>query len=89
MIFTLEDPKAFPLGDEPIRGGRMCGWLTSAAYGPSLGRAVGTGHVRHAEPIDRAWLEAGTSEIEIAGDGYRAMSHLRPPFGRAGSRIHA
>ena len=90
VIFTLDDPKAFPLGDEPIiRDGHMCGWLTSAAYGHSLGRAVGMGYVRHAEPIDHAWVEAGSYAIEIAGERCRATPHLRPPFDPKGARIRA
>jgi 4-methylaminobutanoate oxidase (formaldehyde-forming) len=90
VSFTLDDPKGFPLGDEPIiRDGEMCGWLTSAAYGHSLGRAVGMGYLRHAEPIDRAWVEAGNYEIEIAGERYRATAHLRPPFDPKGERFRA
>ncbi len=90
VVFTLDDPRGFPVGDEPIlRDGRMVGWLTSAAYGHTLGRAVGMGYVRHDEPIDRAWIEAGRYEIDIAGERFRATAHLRPPLDPAGARVRS
>ncbi len=90
VVFTLDDPQGFPVGDEPIlRDGRMVGWLTSAAYGHTLGRAVGMGYVRHDAPIDRAWIEAGRYEIDIAGERFRATAHLRAPLDPSGARVRS
>jgi 4-methylaminobutanoate oxidase (formaldehyde-forming) len=90
VTFTLTDPKAFPVGDEPIlRDGRMVGWLTSAAYGHTLGCAVGMGYVRHADGVNRAWIEAGRYELDIAGERFQATPHLRSPFDPAGGRVRA
>ena len=90
VAFTFADPKAFPVGDEPVlRDGRMVGWLTSAAYGHTLGCAVGMGYVRHADGVDRAWIEAGGYEVDIAGERFHATPQLRAPFDPASRRVRA
>lgn len=90
VIFTLEDPAALPWGDEPIlRDGKLVGWVTSAAFGHTLGRAVAIGYVRHAEPVDQAFIESGAYEIEIAGERLRARAHFRAPYDPASTRMRA
>jgi len=80
-IFTLEDPAGHPVGDEPIiRNGEHVGWLSSAAFGHTLGRAVSMGYVRHVGVKERGFVEGGRYEIEIAGDRFLATAHLRPPY---------
>ncbi len=90
VIFTLEDADARPWGDEPIlRDGTLVGWVTSAAFGHTLGRPVAMGYVRHAERVDPAFVESGAYEIEIAGERFRARAHLRAPYDPAGARARA
>src|SRR5262249_24823681 len=37
VIFSLDAPRAFPWGDEPIlRDGALVGWVTSAAFGHTI-----------------------------------------------------
>ena len=88
VIFTLEDAEARPWGDEPIlRDGALVGWVTSAAFGHTLGRPVAMGYVRHTERVDPAFVESGAYEIEIAGERFRARAHLRAPYDPAGVRV--
>jgi 4-methylaminobutanoate oxidase (formaldehyde-forming) len=71
----LLDPKPLLYGDEPIlRDGRIHGRLSSGAYGHWLGHAVGMGWLTAATRIDRAWLDAGSWEIEIAGERFAARA---------------
>jgi 4-methylaminobutanoate oxidase (formaldehyde-forming) len=88
VVLTLEDPRALPLGDEPIlHDGRVVGQVTSAAFGHSLGRAVALGYVR---PPERATVEemiaAGRFELDIAGRRYAASASLDAPWDPEGRR---
>jgi len=88
VVFTLDDAEARPWGDEPIlRDGALVGWVTSAAFGHTLGRPVAMGYVRNADGVDRRFIESGTYAIEIAGERVSARPHLRPPYDPAGARI--
>ena len=87
-IFTLDDPAALPWGDEPIlRDGALVGWVTSAAVGHTLGRAVVMGYVRRAEGVDADFVASGRYEIEIAGDRCPARVHLRGPYDPTSARV--
>jgi sarcosine dehydrogenase len=88
VVFTLDDADARPWGDEPIlRDGALVGWVTSAAFGHTLGRPVAMGYVRNAGGVDQRFIESGTYEVEVAGERARAHPHLRPPYDPAGARI--
>ncbi|HYB40831.1 MAG TPA: FAD-dependent oxidoreductase, partial [Candidatus Methylomirabilis sp.] len=88
VILTLEDPAALPWHDEPIlRDGAMVGWVTSAAFGHTLGRAVAMGYVRNPGGVDRRFVESGRYEIELAGVRLSARPELRAPYDPAGSRL--
>jgi sarcosine dehydrogenase len=88
LTFTLLDPAALPWGDEPIwRDGELVGWVTSAAFGHTLGCAAAMGYVRNADGVDRAFVESGNYEIEIAGERVGATPHLRAPYDPDGSRL--
>jgi glycine cleavage system aminomethyltransferase T len=77
-------------GDEPIlRDGALVGWVTSAAFGHTPGRFVAMGYVRHADGVDRRFIESGGYEIEIGGDRVRARPHLRAPHDPTGARARA
>jgi 4-methylaminobutanoate oxidase (formaldehyde-forming) len=90
VIFTIDDGRACPVGDEPIlRDGAGVGWLSSAGWGHTLGQAVGLGYVRHPDGVDRAFVESGSYEIDIAGQRFPATPRLRPPFDPEGLRPRA
>jgi 4-methylaminobutanoate oxidase (formaldehyde-forming) len=89
-VFVLDDPRGYPVGDEPIlRDGVPVGWLSSAGFGHTLGRAVGLGYVRHPEVGRPGFLEAGTYAIEVAGERFRARVSLRAPYDPDQARVRA
>jgi 4-methylaminobutanoate oxidase (formaldehyde-forming) len=84
---VLDNPEPLLYGGEPIyRDGVLVGQITSAAYGHTLGRAVGMGYVEHEEGVDRAFIETGAYEIRIAGERFAATATLQPPYDPKNSR---
>ena len=86
--FVLDDGDAYPLGDEPILlNGEPVGQLTSAAFGHTLGRAVGMGYIRlHGNSVSEM-VEAGGFAIDIASKANSATASLKPPFDPDGERM--
>lgn len=65
--FTMEDPEIVLLGRETIyRNGERVGYLSSGGWGYTVEKNIGYGYVRNADGVDRAYLESGTYELEIA-----------------------
>ena len=60
------------------RNGRPVGYIRAASYGFTLGGAVGLAMIEAGEPIDQAYLDQGTWEVDIAGKKYPAVASLRP-----------
>lgn len=87
VVFTLDDGEPVLFGGESFyRDGVLMGRLTSAAYGHTVGRAVGMGYVQHETGIDKAYLENGAFEVEIATERHRASARLSPPYDPGGTR---
>ena len=87
--FTLDDAEPIAWGGElVVRDGRPAGEVTSAAYGHTLGRAVGLAFV-HAggAAIEPGWLKGGAWQIDIAGQRVRATLHTRAPYDPDGDRV--
>lgn len=79
--FILDDPAAYPLGDEPILwDGKIVGTTTSAAFGHSVGRAVAMGYVNANGAARDADALIGRFEIVIAGERYAARAGLQPAY---------
>ncbi|HTR59980.1 MAG TPA: FAD-dependent oxidoreductase [Casimicrobiaceae bacterium] len=78
LIFTFDDPAAFPWGGEPIlMDGRNVGELTSTGYSRRHGRALAMGYARSDRILaDEAWLAARYA-IDIAGETFAVTPHLR------------
>jgi 4-methylaminobutanoate oxidase (formaldehyde-forming) len=91
VTIVLDNPDPLLWGHEPIyRNGKPVGYTTSGSYGHTLGAAVGMGYVSGAEPVvSRAWIEAGSYEIEIAGERFKATAHWRAPYDADRKRILA
>jgi sarcosine dehydrogenase len=90
VSFVLDDPEAYPLGDEPVWSeGRIVGSTTSAAFGHSLGRAVAMGYVKRSEGVDERYLRDALFEIEIGGTRATARGTLRPPYDPDGVKIRS
>ncbi len=76
--FRLEDPDRLLYHDEPIfRNGEILGRVTSGMWSYVEDRCLAMGYLTHPEGIDRAWLEAGEYEIEVAGKRIPATASLR------------
>ena len=88
MMFTADDPDAHLLGRETIyRDGERVGWLSSAGYGHTLGKAVGLGYVRSVDGVSDDYLGSGRYELEVAARRVPAEIHLEPPYDPNNKRI--
>jgi glycine cleavage system aminomethyltransferase T len=81
LLFTFDDPAAFPWGGEPIlMDGRNVGEITSAGVSRKHGRAVAMGYARAASdapPLTDAMLLAAHYAIDIAGRMFAVTPHLQ------------
>jgi 4-methylaminobutanoate oxidase (formaldehyde-forming) len=88
--FAIEDAEPLLYGNEPIwRNDRIVGRVATAMYGHTLGRAIGLGYVENAAGVDKAFVDAGRYEIEIAGRRHPAKPSLRPLYDPEGARLRA
>ncbi len=73
-----------------LREGAPAGFVTSAAFGHTLGQPVALGLVSNAAGVaDRAWIESGRWEVDLAGERLAAAVSLRAPYDPAGARVRA
>ena len=80
---TLDDPAAVVMGKEPIRSdGRVVSYVTSAAYGYSIGRGIVYGYL----PVDLA-AEDSPVEIEYFGGRIAATVAADPLWDPKGERL--
>jgi glycine cleavage system aminomethyltransferase T len=69
VMFKLKDPEPALFHDELIRmNGEIVGYLSSGAYGFTLGSAVGMGYVKHSDGVTAELIDSASFEIEIAGE---------------------
>jgi sarcosine dehydrogenase len=88
--FTIDDPSVILLGRETIyRNGERVGWLSSGGYGYTVAKNIGYGYVRNKAGIDRAYLERGAYELEVATERVPAQIHFGPLFDPKMERIKA
>ena len=90
LQFKLTDPEPLLYHTEPVlRDGKVVGFLTSGAYGHTLGAAVGLGYVpcRPGEPMQD--LLGSRYEIEVAGVRVPAIASLKPLYDPAGARVRS
>ena len=87
---VLDDAGPLLWGGEAIlRDGRPVGDLTSAAYGHTVGAAVGLGYVTRedGQAVDAAWLGAAKFEVDLAGTRLSARLSLKALYDSSGERI--
>ena len=78
VLFTFDDPSAFPWGGEPIlMDGRNVGELTSTGYSRKLGRAVAMGYARGEMQLSDEIVLGARYAIDIAGEHYAVTPHLK------------
>ena len=82
---TFDDPTSVVMGKEPIRHeGRVVSYVTSAAYGYSIGRGFVYGYL----PVDVA-VEGTPVEVEYFGDRLAATVAAEPLWDPKGERLRA
>jgi heterotetrameric sarcosine oxidase gamma subunit len=87
---VLADPAVMLWGGELIlRDGRPAGQVTSAAWGATVGAAVGLGYLRDpgGGPVTVDSVVTGHYEVSVAGQLVPASASLRPPYDPAGRRV--
>jgi len=88
VLFKVDDPKVQLLGTEPIvADGKIVGQITSAAYGHTVGSAVGMGYVRleNRKPADL--VNEAKWEIEVALERFPVTASLAPLHDPQGARL--
>jgi dimethylglycine oxidase len=82
-FMTLDDPGAVVMGKEPIlAGGDVVAYVTSAAYGYSIGRGIVAGYL----PVDLA-AEGTPVEVEYFGERHQATVAADPLWDPKGERL--
>ena len=88
MSFRLTDTDALIFGKEPIlRDGDIVGRLTSAAYGWSVGGAVGLGYVTRPAGGSLKQLAEADYQIVVAGRPVVAVASTRPLYDPQAERL--
>jgi glycine cleavage system aminomethyltransferase T/glycine/D-amino acid oxidase-like deaminating enzyme len=75
-------------GELLLRDDAPVGFITSAAFGHTVGRPVALGVVSRTDgPADKAWIESGRYEIDLAGSRFPAAVSLKAPYDPASLRV--
>jgi len=70
----VKDPEPFLYHGEVVyRNGKAVGYIRAASYGHTLGGAVGLAMIEAGEPINKAYMQEGDWEVDIAGVRYPAQ----------------
>jgi 4-methylaminobutanoate oxidase (formaldehyde-forming) len=84
----VKDPEPMMFHAEVVRrNGVPVGYIRAASYGFTLGGAVGLAMIEAGEPLDQAYLDGATWEVEIAGTMHPATASLRPLYDPTMSRV--
>ncbi|MCE2971578.1 MAG: FAD-dependent oxidoreductase, partial [Burkholderiales bacterium] len=81
VSLVVDAPHTNLWGNELIlRDGVPVGFVTSAAFGHTLGKPVALGLITRTDGLaDKAWLEAGRYEVDLAGEKFAAVVSLKAP----------
>ena len=85
---TVDDPDVALWGGELLlRDGEPAGFLSSAAYGPTIRQGVALAYVeRDLGVVDKEYILAGGYQLDVGGELLDARVGLRPPFDPSGTR---
>jgi 4-methylaminobutanoate oxidase (formaldehyde-forming) len=87
---VLTDPAVMMWGSELLlRDGEPAGQVMSAAWGETLGAAVGLAYLRDpaGDPVTADFARAGRYAVNVGGQLVGATVGLRPPYDPSGARI--
>ena len=88
VMFRLDDPDPVLFGDELIRmNGAIVGYVSSGAFGFTLGASVAMGYVHHPDGVTKDLVEQASWEIELACERYAAQASLRAFYDPTGARV--
>jgi 4-methylaminobutanoate oxidase (formaldehyde-forming) len=86
----VKDPEPLLYHAEVIyRNNKAVGYIRAASYGFTLGGAVGLAMIEAGQPINKAYIQDGEWEIDIAGRRYPAEVSIRPMYDPKMERIKA
>ncbi|WP_144137451.1 FAD-dependent oxidoreductase [Paraburkholderia sp. BCC1884] len=75
-------------GEAILRDGKPVGFVSSAAFGHTLGCPVAMGYVNHPDgAADVAYLTSGRYTIDVAGELLPATVHLKAPYDPRSERV--
>jgi glycine cleavage system aminomethyltransferase T/glycine/D-amino acid oxidase-like deaminating enzyme len=86
------DPKPLLFHAEPLlRDGEVVGYVRAASYGWTLGSSVGLAFVTTSDPVGvtKDWLDAGSWQVDVAGELWDAEVSLRPMYDATSARVRA
>ena len=89
FTLNLQDGQMFPWGKENIyRNGELVGYVTSAAFGHTIGKHICMGYVKKCggEPITQDYLLDGKYEI---GEHYQAEISCGPLYDPQSLKMNA
>ncbi len=88
VMFKLISPDPVLFREEPIRmDGNIVGYVSSGAYGFTVGASVAMGYVSHPGGITRDMISNAKWEIELACERFEAEASLRAFYDPAGNRV--
>jgi 4-methylaminobutanoate oxidase (formaldehyde-forming) len=89
VSLVVDAPHTNLWGNELIlRDGVPVGFVTSAAFGHTVGKPVALGLITRADGLaDSQWLAAGTYAIDLAGERFAAAVSLAAPYDPTGARV--
>jgi len=77
-------------GELILRDGVPVGFVTSAAFGHTVGKPVALGLVTRSDGLaDTGWIESGAYTIDLAGERFAAQVSLSAPYDASGLRVRA
>jgi 4-methylaminobutanoate oxidase (formaldehyde-forming) len=89
VVLTVDGADRMLWGGEAIlRDGKPVGFVSSAAFGHTLGCPVAMGYVNNPEGVaDAAYLNSGRYAIDVAGELLPATVHLKAPYDPRSERV--
>ncbi|HEY1690895.1 MAG TPA: FAD-dependent oxidoreductase [Polyangiaceae bacterium] len=86
----VKDPEPLLFHAELVkRDGKPVGYVRAGSYGFTVGGAVGLAMIEAGQPVDAAYLEKATWEVEIAGKTYPAIASMKPLYDPTNERVKA
>jgi 4-methylaminobutanoate oxidase (formaldehyde-forming) len=74
-------------GELILRNNTPVGFVTSAAFGHTIGKPVALGIISNAHgPADPEWIDGGRYTIDLAGERFSAAVSLKAPYDPSSSR---